>query len=213
MEERKDYAPFTMSHFWAIVIFSVILLIALVVYNSNKPHYVMNPQEALEQITQKAEFVDAYKMAEILRQNDSLFRIIDVRDPMKYKSSHIEGAINIPMGRLFDKKFSNMLNKSEKINVLLGDKSTESIISYMLLSQEGYKNIRAVKFGYDFVKNHIVENFSPMSGKYDDSRAYYDFNKIVKSTAGNAVGNTAPAAKKKAPVKKKKKAVEEEGGC
>ncbi len=214
MKRVDDHGHFTMGNIWGIAIFTIILLIILVAYNSNKPHYVLNPQESLDQITNKAQFVNTYKMAEILKNNDSLYQIIDLRNPMEFAASHIKQAINIPVGRLFDKKFDKILNQSKKINILIGSTASESILGYMLMVQEGYQNLRAVKYGYHFIQSNIVENFAPMSGKYDDSRAYYDYNKIVSQTAGASVGSSSTAKPKKAaPVKRKKKAAEEEGGC
>jgi len=214
MEERKDYGTFTIGHLWIIAVFSIILLIALVVYNSKRPYYVLNPQESLEQITQKAQFVDAYKMAKILRQNDSTYQLIDVRKPREFITSHVKGAINIPIARLFDIKYDNILNQDKKINVLIGTAASESIIAYMLLVQEGYNNLRAVKYSSAFIQSNIVDKFAPLSGGYDDSRAYFDYKKIVSQTAGASVGSaTSAPVKKKAPLKRKKKAVEDEGGC
>jgi len=217
MEERKDYGPFTIGHLAGVIIFSLILLIGLVSYNSKSPRYVLSPDESLAHISSDAKQLDAPMMAEVVITNDSLYRIIDLRSPRLFMNKHIPGSINIPIGRLFDKEFEPLINQHQKINILIGSTSAESAIAYMMLNDEGFKNIRLVSFGVDFVLTNILEKFAPLSGKYDEERSIYNYAKIVNETPGFSINaTTAPASsqEKAAPVTKKKSSgTNESGGC
>ncbi|MCK5535751.1 MAG: rhodanese-like domain-containing protein [Bacteroidales bacterium] len=215
MEERKDYAPFEMKHFYGVVVFLLIILIGMLSYNSNAPHYVKNPSESLVHIIDSAGLLHATQMAEILYLEDSLYQIVDLRKPKFFLNNHIEGSINIPIGRILDKEFLHVLNQEEKITILIGSRSSESVIAYMMLADEGYANIRVVAFSVDFVMSNIVEKYAPLSGRYDEERTVYDYARVISETGGSTISSETVKsnAKKIAPVKKKKKAEEEEGGC
>jgi rhodanese-related sulfurtransferase len=215
MEERKDYSLFTMNHFYGVVVFSLVLLIGLVAYNANAPHYVSSPDESLNHITKNAQSISAVQLAEIINTKDSVYQIVDVRDPKDFANKHVEGAINIPIGRLFEKGFLSTLNQDKKITILIGSGAAESAIAYMMLHDEGYANLREVSFGVDFVISNIVENFAPLSGKYQEDRAMYDYAKVVSQTGGAAVGSSSSQSSSATPTAapKKKKAASEGGGC
>jgi rhodanese-related sulfurtransferase len=217
MEERKDYGPVTIGHLVGVIIFSLILLIGLVAYNSKSPRYVLSPDESLAHISAEAKQLDAPMMAEVVISNDSLYRIIDLRSPRLFMNKHIPGSVNIPMGRLFDKEFESIFNQHERINILIGGTSAESAIAYMMLNDEGFKNIRLVSFGVDFVLTNIIAKFAPLNGKYDEERSIYNYAKIVNETPGFSIDATAAPAsveETSAPVKKKKSSGNQEsGGC
>jgi rhodanese-related sulfurtransferase len=156
------------------------------------------------------------EFADIILLKDTVnYQFVDVRSAHNYIESHLPHAINIP----FTKKFlsdDNMqiLNQDKKMLVLFGENTAQSVSTFLLLKQLGFKNIKVALGGYKYTKGYLLNNFGMRTGVYNDETPRYDYAKVVAETSGagsvSANSSSAPKPKKKI-VKRKKKAVS--GGC
>ena len=177
--------------------------------------YLITESEMLEELLTFKQTIGPDKIVDILFEKDSLYQFIDLRSTPDFINGHIEGAINIPLSHVLDKKYESILNQAEKINILYYSDHCGACGPWMVLSQLGYKNNKILLGGYDYVNEHIIKNYAPLSGNYKNEKAHYDFAKVVNETAGSknsSIESNNDDKPKILPVKKKKKEAEE-GGC
>jgi rhodanese-related sulfurtransferase len=191
-----------------------IIIIGLLTMAVPKLKYKMSTQEILTEVLKHEDIVKPDKFMEIYFYNDSLYQFIDLRSSQDYLRGHLNGAIHIPLHKLLDPKYKKILNQHKKINILYYSDQCGACGPWMILTQLGYKNNKVLAGGYDYIKSHIIDSFSPMSGDYSMEKPKYDYAKIVNSTAGVSVGQSsssqAASGGATPPVKKKKGGG---GGC
>jgi phage shock protein E len=67
--------------------------------------------------------------------------IIDVREPEEYESSHVEGAINLPLSKIVNGELPpEQIEKSQEITVYCNSGNRSSQAQY-LLQELGYSNV------------------------------------------------------------------------
>ncbi|NPA44562.1 MAG: rhodanese-like domain-containing protein [Chlorobi bacterium] len=197
------------------IVFILIVILGLVTMEIPRHIYRLSTEEMLEK-TMKHDYIIRYdKFFDIYHNNDSLYRFIDLRSAKDYQISHLEGAINIPISKILDFKYRDIVNQDEKINVLYYSDQGGACAPWMILTQLGYKNNYILGGGYDYVKNHIIDEYSPMLGSFLGEKAKYDYKEIINNTAGGASASSASndVSDTPAPIIKKKASAEEEGGC
>jgi rhodanese-related sulfurtransferase len=191
---------------------SALTIIILGILFMNKPNlkYEVSAEEMLEISLNREDVVRPPEFMHIYYSKDTSYRFIDLRPADQYLISHLEGAVNIPLHRLLDDEFKNILNQNEKINVLYYSDQCGACGPWMILKQIGYKNNKLLQGGYDYVRKNIIEEYQPMSGNYSAEKAKYDFAKIIKNTPSSGsdinIGNIPI-------VVTKKKKEREAGGC
>ena len=192
-------------------------LIGLVFITRPKFQYKISTEEMLTKLSEKDNTIYPAKFMHLYYSNDSIskYRFIDLRPAPDFLKDHLPGAINIPVNKLLNDENTKILNQDEKINILYHKDQCGACGPWMIMTQLGYKNNKVLMGGYDYIKKHIIDNYSPMTGNYRSENAKYDYAKIINETAGGVktkVDNTSKPIP--APVKTKKKEVEEEeGGC
>ena len=85
---------------------------------------------------------------EELKKRLNEFYIIDVREYDEYKQDHIDGAINIPLGRLIRDESKGIISRDKAIVVhcksgLRGNMALE------FLKKRGYRTVRNLEGGFD----------------------------------------------------------------
>ena len=186
-----------------------------------KQDYVLSPEEILSFYVEggktNSEFaLSESEFADIVLLKDTVnYQFIDVRSAHKFISSHLPHAINIPLSQKFlCNENMNILNQDDKMLVLFGENSSQSVSTFLLLKQLGFKNIKVALGGCKYSKGYLMNNFGMKTGAYNGEYARYNYAKVVSETSGagsaTASSSSAPKPKKKA-VKRKKKAVS--GGC
>lgn len=201
----------------ASLVFLLVIVLALISLNKPEYEFKMTTDQAHELIQDQSNIVvSAIDASEILLNNDSLYRFIDLRSPAEYLKAHLPGAINIPVHRILEKENQAIFNQDKVINVLYTNNHCDACGPWLILSQLGYKNNKILQGGFNFAKANIIDQFSPLSGNYRNEKAKYDFAEIVRRTAGNTVGASETQKNAEAPtivIPKKKQAQEEVGGC
>lgn len=212
--EEKDYNLIANYLPIGSIIFAVIIILGVIFIKQPDKEYQISEKQMLEKLLSYNDLVGPDKIMHILFENDSLYQFIDLRSTTDFLNSHLEGAINIPISHILDKKYDNILNQDKKINVLYYSDHCGACGPWMILSQLGYKNNKIMLGGYDYVNEYILKNFAPLTGNYKNEKAQYDFAKVISQTSGGKSKATGTENEKPAnlPVKKKKKEASS-GGC
>ncbi len=195
------------------LIFAIIIIIGVLLVKEPNKKYKLTTEEMLEEVQKYDDVVGPELFMDIVYNQDSLYRFIDLRSAHDYIQGHLKNAINIPISRIFDDEYQNILNQDERINVLYYSDHCGACGPWMILKQLGYKNNKILLGGYDYVNEFILNDYKPMIGDFRNEKPKYDFAKIVAETAG-AGSTSSKSANTSAPtIKKKKKKKSEEGGC
>ena len=186
-----------------------------------KQDYVLSPEEILNFYVNGGKTSSKFALSEeefadiVLLKDTTNYQFIDVRSAHKFIESHLPHAVNIPLTKKFlCNENMQQLNQDKKMLVLFGKNSAQSVATFLLLKQLGFKNLKVALGGCQYSKGYLMNNFGMRTGAYNDEVARYDYAKVVAETSGAGgaavASSSAPKPKKKA-VKRKKKAVS--GGC
>ena len=140
------------------------------------------------------------------------FHKVDIRNQYVFEKGHLDNAINIHAPGLLNKTNSKVfkdINKQNKTAVLYGNNPTGANMSFLLLYQLGYNNIKILLINNSYKHNKLITKSS------DIGKSTVDINAYIKESQKNADVKPKPVKKipkKIVPVKKKKK-MPVEGGC
>lgn len=84
--------------------------------------------------------------------HDSKLEIIDVRKPGEFESSHVKGAVNVPLDTLTDPLNMAMISDENNLYVHCAG-GYRSVIAASLLKRQGFHNLRNVLGGFGKMKN------------------------------------------------------------
>jgi len=197
-----------------LIILTLILLV-LIFSKNHDTKYKITTEEMLSKLKQpENNTIAPEKLLDIIQNNDSSYQFIDLRTPREFAKGSIYNAINIPLQNILSPEFRSILNQDKKINVLYYSNHLGACGPWMLLTQSGFKNNKILLGGYDFVKNYIVDDFSPMTGNFKDENPKYNYSQIINSLKGNGGTNTETSSESSitVPVVKKEKKTQA-GGC
>jgi len=196
------------------VAFVIIVILGFLIKEEPKHKYEVSVEDTLEKVLERKQLMSPEKFSEIYNSKDSSYQFIDLRSAHDYLQNHLPGAINIPINKLLDEEFKEILNQEKKVNVLYHNKLCDACGPWILLTELGYENNLLLQGGYKYIKTNIIDKDEPKLDNFRSEKAKYDFAKIVKETSGASVAksedSTVPAPP---PPSNKKKVVEEEGGC
>lgn len=114
------------------LIFTVLSVMLIIFYNRIKP-------------IEGLKYIDAKSFSFLLKDKPDDLKILDVRDQVDYYSGHIEGAINISLGRLPYIKKTEMSFDDEII--IISDSKYHSKKAARILKKDGYQNLMYLKNG------------------------------------------------------------------
>jgi rhodanese-related sulfurtransferase len=194
------------------VIFILLIIIGFATMERPKHLYRMSTEQMLEKALKYDYILRFDKFIDIYYNHDSLYQFIDLRSAHDYQIAHLSGAINIPLAKVLDDEYKDILNQDKKINILYYSNQCGACGPWMILSQIGYKNNYVLAGGYDFVQEYIIKNYAPMLGNYSAEKAKYNYKELISNTAGGA-GASSSEVVAPTPIIKKKAVEEEEGGC
>ncbi len=113
----------------------------------------------------------------MLQQDDASVQFVDIRSEEDYKKSHLEGAVNIPVEKLFDRKSRKTMRK--KTNVIYCSTESMAHSAAYLLKQCGY-DCRPVNGNYTLIKANVIDKFNPSLGFYSDEKQQYNYPDFIK---------------------------------
>lgn len=86
-------------------------------------------------------YIEKAELQKLIKANDNLV-IVDVLRPDSYIKNHIKGAINIPLAKLYDQKYIDLLKKYKTVVVYCANKRCKaSTKAAKLLMKHGLKNV------------------------------------------------------------------------
>ncbi len=216
-QDHIEYKQLSAKLPTAAIIFVAIIILGFVFMKHPNYEYRLSVEETLEEVIKLEDAMGPNQIVSIYLNNDSLYRFIDLRTPFEFAKDHIEGAINIPENNLLAEEYKEILNQDDRINILYHEDHIKACGPWMVLTQLGYKNNKVLKGGFVYFKAHLIDEFSPLNGKYKNEQALFDYAEVIKVTKGIQLSGSATSdteTKTATPVvKKKAKAEEEEGGC
>lgn len=117
-------------------------------------HYILSLALAVVTYLLIQEFIDtAFKkfshispLLAVTKMNDSETIIIDVREPHEFIESHIEQAINIPLGKLAD-ELNKLDNQKDKPVLISCQTGTRSASAGKTLTKAGFEQVFVITGG------------------------------------------------------------------
>ena len=197
-----------------LILFMLAILVGFIMHEKPKHPFVKSLAETHEQLMKRTEnTVNLKTVASVIKTEDKNYRFIDIRSPHEYIKGHIPGAINIPIHRLLDSEFKDVLNPKDGItNILYYSSHSGACAPWMILEQMGYKNNKIMIRGYQSVADNFLNSNNLQAITPYDEKANYDYAKVIGETAGAGGAASAPAVAAPAPIKKKKTGAVQ-GGC
>lgn len=192
-------------------------VLALSSCNNSKRSFLLTPKEAALKASSEANVISPQLLADIYYSEGltANYQFVDLRTPKIFENGHIKGAINIPFKSMTKNNNCKIFLDPDKINIIYGETSEQTIFAGFLLQQLGLKNYYIVLGNYDYIKDNIIDHYNVYSAPYNPEIAQYDYAEIVSETAGaqnysNTDSNTP--SKAAAPIKRKTKTAAG-GGC
>jgi rhodanese-related sulfurtransferase len=171
------------------------------------------PPEEILAILLKGDFlIDADQLAQMLTDQDSGIQIADVRNPDKYKSQSIPGALNIPIANLLEPGNSSIIGSENLKTIFYSDDEMLSTQAWMLSMQKGYTSVYILRGG--LAEWDSIVMISAFSGEKITAQENALFEKRYKARRLFTRWNAMPDSLKAGFfVTKKKKDRELVGGC
>ena len=176
-------------------------------------------EQILTEMKDGSHLVATDVVADMLVQKDPSLQLVDVRSQSEFETYHLPGAINVPIDNILSEENSAWFGAEGKMVVLYANGTTNASQAWMLLRQNGYKNLYVMQGGMNYWAETIMNPSQPAATAADDELARYDFRKAAGGVLGGgslafsaATPSTAaaPAPKPAGGAPKKKRAA---GGC
>ena len=171
-------------------------------------------------LVDKATYADKYfstdEVAKAIINNDPSIVLIDLRSPEEFAKFSLRGAVNIPIEKLLDDEYVDMLNQDVYTNILYSDGSLLSSEAWLILRRMGYKNNHVMAGGLNRWVETIMRPQKPDYMASNEDLATYEFRKAASAFFGGGSAVTAGASDAPAPaapVIKRKKKEAGGGGC
>ncbi|MBN2746903.1 MAG: hypothetical protein JXR34_09265 [Bacteroidales bacterium] len=195
----------------------IIVVLALAITSCKvdpKKRFVLSPKEALVAANHQTNIITPHMLADILYVEDSTLKytFVDLRSPLEFDAGHIRGAINIPFSSITKNNNCRTFLEKDAINILYGSSTEEVVFAGFILQQIGVRNFFIVHGNYDFIKEHIIDNYHVLSANYNPETPKYDFAELVRAGKSGETKVKAPAQNFQ-PVKSGKKKEAAGGGC
>ena len=192
------------------------LIIAAVPANTTKP-YKLTPQQMLEEVNTRTQFVTPDVVADMIVSKDPSLRLIDVRSQEEFEKFSLPGSVNIPLADLLSDQYEEILNQDIKMNVFYSNGTVSANEAWLITRQLGYTNNYVLEGGLNYWFDNILNPAAPATTNSDEEFAKYDFRKSAGMALGgggavSSAPETGSASAKPAvkPAAKKKRAA---GGC
>ena len=94
----------------------IIIVIGILLINHPKIKYRVSTEKMLEISIEKKDIIRPADFMHIYFTKDSTYRFIDLRSAHEFLIGHLDGAVNIPIHKLLDDEYKDILKQDEKIN-------------------------------------------------------------------------------------------------
>lgn len=131
--------------------------------------YEEDAQLLLKEAASQNHYATADEIAyKLLHPNENDLLLIDVRPENSFAQFSFPGAINIPLGKVIDSQFDQIIFESKKPIVFYSYASTDADQAWLLLRRAGLKNARVLQGGLNgffevlFAENHETNSLNEM---------------------------------------------------
>jgi rhodanese-related sulfurtransferase len=147
--------------------------------------------------------------------DDPTLSLIDLRDKKDFVSYSLPGAINIPVEKIMDNEYRDIINQNVQTMVFYSNSSELAVKAWMLTKRMGYTNNYILLGGLNNWVETILRPHEPSETASREEFERYNFRKAASAYfgGGSATGEASTSAPKpKAAIKRKKKQAAG-GGC
>ncbi len=190
--------------FWAFIVNST----------SDEPIDKVQPCDLVKIVSHSDKYMTTDELARRLMSDDPTLTLVDLRTSREYNNYSLDGAVNIPLAELLDKKYEDVINQDVQTVVFYSNSSDLSAKAWMLTKRLGYTNNYILRGGL----NHWVETIlRPREPKETASRKEFELYSFRMAASayfggGSATGESTTVKVKAAPIKRRKKEAAG-GGC
>ncbi len=183
----------------------------------------LSPRSVVKIYNHGSAYYSPDRVAQLIMEENPVLQLVDVRSSKEFEQFSLEGAINIPLDKLFkrDKRNrfvnSDYLKPDKNITIFYSNGDVKATEAWVLAKRLHLNKVYILKGGLNNWVQSIMRPQAPdINTATPKDYAQYSFRKAASSFFGG--GSTVASSEadkkvtKKAPVRKKK-AVEEEGGC
>ena len=200
----------------ALIYIPISFVLAFAPINSNDQP-TLNPVELLEEVQGSVQYKTPDEIADKIIQQDPFLQLIDVRTPEEFEKFSLPGAINIPISKLLNEAYAELLNQSDYTNVFYSNATVNANQAWILTRLQGYENNFVLMGGLNYWAETIMNPTAPPSTSPNEEIAKYNFRKGASQVLGGGASETdnsnsilsAPKPIIKKTTKKKRVA----GGC
>lgn len=201
----------------AVLFFVAILLIGFISISKPDFEYGFTTSETLEQILSYEDEMTPDEAMEIVYDETSGYKFVDIRNPYEFVKGSIEGSINIPFQNFLadeNVEFFDDMKKDSITLVIYGWNQSEANSPWMILKQLGYTNVKILMGGYGFYSGETFDMYYESEiPQYFVEEAKYNYVEIMESFANGSVAEEASSSYEMIIPKRKKKSTVVEGGC
>lgn len=193
--------------FWAFIVNSA----------SKNPVDRVQPCDIIDIVTQSDKYISTDELARRLMSDDPTLTLIDLRSKKQFVSYSLPGAINIPLEKLMDNEYRDIINQNVQTVIFYSNSSELSVKAWMLTKRMGYSNNYILRGGLNHWVETILRPHIPVETASREDFERYNFRKAASAYFGGgiATGESASTGAPKAlsaPIKRKKKQAAG-GGC
>ncbi len=173
----------------AFLFITVVLLVMLIQWLFS-PAYKLTNQELASQLGNHKMWMMPSEIKDIILEGRfENYLMVDLRDPDAYSNGTLPEAINIPFECLMESSSLDLLDKGITL-MLFSDKESTSAAAGLLLKSQGFENIRMIANDFDFIINHVLNQYRPTSAFSHQEKARFDYNRYFKQSPREVTGTT-----------------------
>ncbi len=199
----------------ALSAFVFILIIGFVFRTKPILSYDKSISESVSALTDSEAYFNPWELEDVIANKVGDVVLFDIRDNFIFGQGHIPGAENMSANDLTSEENIDRLKnlKEQGLTVVLyGEDELQANGSWMLFRQVGFDNIKLLKGGYSYYKEH-QSNLS--ATKNDDSylkgNARFDYAEMAAPKDGAALASDTE--NKPVQVQRRQKSNVAAGGC
>ncbi len=182
---------------------------------SNTPTNRIQPCDIINIISQSDKYITTDELARRLMSDDPTLTLIDLRENKEFVSYSLPGAINIPIEKILDNEYRDIINQDVQTVVFYSNSSDLAVKAWMLTKRLGYKNNFILKGGLNNWVETILRPTEPSETASREEFERYNFRKAASAYfgGGSATGEVSTSAPKPKVAIKRKKKQAAGGGC
>ena len=199
-----------------IVLSAFVLVLVIGFLTRPKPILTYNKtmSESVEALSDSEAYFYPWELENVIAGKPDNIVLFDIRDNFVYGQGHIPGAENMSANNLTSEENIDRLkdlNERGVTVVLYGDNELQANGPWMLFRQVGFENIKLLKGGYSYYKEHQNDlSASKNDDAYLKGTARYDYAEMAAPKDGASINESE---NKPVQVQRRQKSNVAAGGC